>query len=185
MAIALSGRRCRLHPVTDFQEDEVMPLALSKPTLTEGSCPPFEAGRKLGVVEMALVWKVLHEDPQCPSRVVLEKVAQRQVPMAVSVRHLNRLRAKWKLNRRKGRPSHTALIRPVCAGKAVVQVTPHLSCVVVHLFAHWLDQQESLAPVLPRLLQAIEMYKQSHPDDDFALLHHREQTLLHRFQALL
>jgi hypothetical protein len=46
-----------------------MPLTLSKATLTEGSRPSFEAGRKLGVVEMALVWKVLHEEPQCPSRV--------------------------------------------------------------------------------------------------------------------
>ena len=95
-----------------------MPLALSQRTLAEDASPPFEAGRKLGHVEMALVWQVLHEDPQCPSRVVLEKVAQRQVPMAVSVRHLNRLRAKWKLNRRKGRPGHTALSRPVCAGRS-------------------------------------------------------------------
>ena len=76
------------------------------------------------------------------------------------------------------------LIRPVCAGGAVVQVTPHLSCVGVHLFAHWLDQQESWAQVVARLMQAIEMYKQTHPDDDFALLHHREPTLVRRFQAL-
>src|SRR6266581_3733544 len=184
MAIALSGRTCRLHPVTDFQEDEVMPLALSTPTLTEGSRPPFEAGRKLGVVEMALVWKVLHEDPQCPSRVVLEKVAQRQVPIAVSVRHLNRLRAKWHLNRGKGRPGQTAWSRPVCVGAAVVQVTPHLSFVGVHLFAHWLDQHEAFGPVVAQLKQAIEAHKRAHPADDFALVHHREQTLLHRFQAL-
>jgi hypothetical protein len=161
-----------------------MPLALSQHTLAEGSSPPFEAGRKLGAVAMALVWQLLQEDPECPSRVVLDKVAQRQVPMAVSVRHLNRLRAKWKLNRRKGRPGHTALIRPVCVGRELVQVTPHLACVGVHLFAHWLDQQDSLAQVVARLTQAIEVYKQTHPDDDFALLHHREQTLLRRFQAL-
>src|SRR6266566_9484375 len=161
-----------------------MSIALCKPTRPEDASPAFETGRKLGIVEMALMWKVLHEDPQCPSRVVLEKVAQRQVPMAVSVRHLNRLRAKWNLNRRKGRPGHTALIRPVCAGGAVVQVTPHLSCVGVHLFAHWLDQQESFTPVVARLTQAIEAYKHTHPDDDFALLHHREQTLVRRLQAL-
>jgi len=161
-----------------------MPLALSKPTLTEGLCPPFEAGRKLGVVEMALVWQILHEDPQCPSRVVLEKVAQRQVPIAVSVRHLNRLRAQWHLNRSKGRPGQTAWSRPVCVGTAVVQVTPHLSFVGVHLFAHWLDQQKAFSPVVVQLRQAIEAHKHAHPADDFALLHHREQTLLHRFQAL-
>ena len=43
---------------------------------------------KIGAVEMALVWNLLHEDPACPSRVLLDKSAQRQVPIAVSVRHL-------------------------------------------------------------------------------------------------
>jgi hypothetical protein len=54
----------------------------------------------------------------------------------------------------------------------------------VHLFAHWLEQQEGLAPVVACLRQAIEAHKPTHPDDDFALLHHRDQTLLRRFQAL-
>jgi len=133
---------------------------------------------------MALVWKVLHEDPSCPSRVVLAKVAQRQVPIAVSIRHLNRLRAKWHLNRRKGRPGQTALNRLECSGGVVVQVTPHLSFVGVHLFAHWLDQQEAFGPVVAQLKQGIEAHKRAHPDDDFTLLHHRDQTLLRRFQAL-
>ena len=161
-----------------------MSIALRKPTRPEEASPAVETGRKLGIVEMALMWKVLHEDPQCPSRVVLEKVAQRQVEMAVSVRHLNRLRVKWNLNRRKGRPSHPALSHPACAGAALVQVTPHLSFVGVHLFAHWLDQQETFTSVVARLQQAVEAYKHTYPDDDFALLHHREQTLLRRLQAL-
>ena len=105
-------------------------------------------------------------------------------PLEGSVRHLNRLRAKWNVNRRKGRPRQTAWLRPVASGAAVVQVTPHLSCVGVPLFAHWLDQHESFAPVVARLKQAIQADKHAHPDDDFTLLHHQEQTLLRRFQAL-
>jgi hypothetical protein len=35
-----------------------------------------------------------------------------------------------------------------------------------------------------QLKQAAEVYQQTHPDDDCALVHHREQTLRHRFQAL-
>jgi hypothetical protein len=102
--------------------------------------------------------------------------------MAVSVRHLNRLRATWQCNRRKGRPRHAAC--SAAAGGALVQITPHLACVGVHLFAHWLDQQDALAPVVARLQQAIEAHKRAHPDDDFALLHHRDQTLRRRFAAL-
>jgi hypothetical protein len=161
-----------------------MPLALSKPTLSESASPPFEAGRKLGTVEMALVWQVLQEAPACPSRVVLKKIAQSQVVIEVSVRPLNRLRAKWKLNRSKGRPGQSAWSSPVGAGVAVIQVAPHLSYVGVHLFAHWLAQHEAFGPIVAQLTQAIEAHKGAHPDNDFALLHHREPTLLHRLQAL-
>jgi len=35
-----------------------------------------------------------------------------------------------------------------------------------------------------QLTQAAEAHQQTHPDDDFALLHHRESTFAHRFQAL-
>ena len=161
-----------------------MHLAPSQRPLDEGSSPSFCAGRKLGDVAQALLWTLLQEDPACPTRVRLDKVAHRQRPLAGSVRHLNRWRAQGQLNRRKGRPRHAAGRPPVVSGAALVQVTPRLSCVGGHLVAHGLDQQETFGPVVAPLTQAIEAHKRAHPDDDFALVHHREQTLLHRFEAL-
>jgi hypothetical protein len=146
-----------------------MPLTPSKRTLAEAVCLPGDAGRKLGEGETALLGQWLHEDPACPSRVLLAKVAQTQSPIAVSIRHLNRLRVKWTLNRSKGRPRQAGGRRPVASGAEVVALTPHLACVGVHLFADWLDHQESFAPVVARLIQAIQASKSAHPDDDFAL----------------
>jgi hypothetical protein len=161
-----------------------MQLALSQRNLDEGSSPSFCAGRKLGEVEQALLWNLLHEEPSSPSRVLLDKVAQMQRPIAVSIRHLNRWRVTWGLNRGKGRPHQAEGHWPVASGAEVVRGTPHLSFVGVHLFAHWLDQQDAFGPVGAQLQQAIEAYKPTHPDDDFALVHHREQTLVRRLQAL-
>jgi len=161
-----------------------MQLAPRQRHLDERVNPSFCAGRKLGDVEQALLWTLLHEDPTCPSRVLLDKVARRQTPLAVSIRHVNRWRAIWQLNRCKGRPRHASCRPPVASGTAVVQVTPHLTFVGVHLFAHWLDQQDVLTPVVAQLKQAIAVHKHTHPGDDFALLHHRESTLCRRFQAL-
>jgi hypothetical protein len=166
------------------KEDEVMHLAPSQRSLTEDLSPAFSAGRKLSEVAQALLWTLLQEDPGCPSRVLLDKVALRQIPIAVSLRHINRWRATWGRNRRKGRPHHPEGPRPVASGAAVIQVTPRLSFVGVHLFAHWLDQQDAFGPVVAQLTQAVEAHKHTHPGNDFALLHHREQTLLCRFQAL-
>jgi hypothetical protein len=54
----------------------------------------------------------------------------------------------------------------------------------VHVFAHWLEQQDTLGPVVAQLTQAVEAYQPTHPSDDFARLHHREPTLRRRFAAL-
>ena len=161
-----------------------MYLAPSKESLAERSRPSFDAGRKLSEIDKARLWQLLHEAPECPSRELLAKVAQRQGLVPVSVRHLNRLRVQWMLNRPKGRPRHAASCPPVASGAEVVRITPRLSFVGVHLFAHWLDSQGLLDTVLEQLTQAVEAYKRVHPSDDFALLQHREQTLRRRFQAL-
>jgi hypothetical protein len=159
-----------------------MHLAPSKRTLTEDAHPPFCAGRKLSAIDKALLGNFLHEDPACPTRALLDKVAHRQRSMRVSVRHLNRLRATWPRQRQKGRPRHAAC--SAAAGGALVQVTPHLSCVGVHLLAHWLAQQETFEPGVARLQQTLEASKRAHPADDFALLPHRDQTLRRRLAAL-
>jgi len=175
---------CRLHPEASFKEDEVMPLTHSQRTLDDDLRPDFYAGRKLGEVEQALLWSLLQEEPECPSRVLLDKATQRRMVITVSLRHVNRWRAARGLNRRQGRPGQADGSQPVSPGAAVVQVTPHVACVGVHVFAQWLDHQEAFGPVVAHLTQTVEAHKQTHPDDNFALLHHRASTVLRRFQAL-
>jgi hypothetical protein len=85
----------------------------------------------------------------------------------------------------KGGHAEQALKKKSESQGKLVSVTPRLSFVGGHLLAHWLDQQHAFAPVVAQLMQAVKAYKQTHPGADFALLHHREQTLLRRFQALL
>src|SRR6516162_11642376 len=174
----------RLHPYTCFQEDDVMHLARSKENLAERSRPPFDAGRKLSEIDKALLWQLLNEAPECPSRELLAKATQRQVLVPVSIRHLNRLRVQWTLNRPKGRPRHAVGRLPVASGAEVVRIIPRLSFVGVHLFVHWLDHQGLLDTVVEQLTQAVEAHKRAPPNDDFALLQHREQTLRRRLQAL-
>jgi hypothetical protein len=167
-----------------LKEDEVMQLPLKQHSLYEESSPSFCAGRKLGDMEQALLWSLLQEDPQCPSRVLLNKATEQHLVIAVSIRHLNRWRATWGLNRGKGRPGQADGHQSVTPGAEVVRITPHMSFVGVHVFARWLEHQEAFVSVVARLRQAIEAYKEMHPEAVFALLQHRESTLLQRFKAL-
>ena len=76
-----------------------MQLAREHRNLDEVSSPSFCAGRKLGEMEQALLWRMLQEDPACPSRALFEKAARRQILIAVSLRHVNRWRRSQQGNR--------------------------------------------------------------------------------------
>lgn len=162
-----------------------MQLPLKDRNLNAESRPSFCAGHKLGDLEQALLWSLLQEAPRCPSRVLLERAAEQDVVIAVSIRHVNRWRVAWHLNGAKGRPRHGEGYRPVAEGAEVIEITPRVSFVGVHVFAHWLEHVDRFGPVVAQLQEAVESHTHTHPDDDFALLHHREVTLKRRFAALL
>lgn len=162
-----------------------MPLALTQPIATPTRSPSFSAGRTLSEFEKGQLWQWLQAEPESASRWLRERLLQSSPGRAVSVRHLNRLRAAWGLSRRRGRPRQSA--RAVRRGEGegeLIALAPRLSFVGVHLFGHWLDQQGAFTEVIERLEPAIEAYRQTHPEEDFPLLHHRRETLQRRFQAL-
>ena len=70
----------------------------------DSASPDLCAGRKVTETPKALLWQVLNDDPTCPSRMVLHTIAETQGQIAVTLRHINRLRKAWGLNRGKGRP---------------------------------------------------------------------------------
>ena len=162
-----------------------MPLAQPQPTSSRSSSPTFYDARKLDAVQKAWLWQLLQDDPSCPSRVVLQTAASRHQLISISVRHLNRLRRKWGVNRPKGRPCQTDSRLPVPVGSNVVQVSPQVAFVGVHLFAPWLEQQNALGLPLDRLREATQAYQVAHPQADFALLHHGDETLSQRLMALV
>jgi hypothetical protein len=79
-----------------------MPITQSNPG--DDASPEFCAGRKVTETHKALLWTLLNDDPNCPSRLVLHAIAETQVQISVTLRQINRLRKAWGLNRGKGRP---------------------------------------------------------------------------------
>ena len=98
-----------------------MQLALEQHPLKEASSPSLCPGRPLGALEQTLLFTVLRDDPQCPSRVRLEKAARQYRPIAVRIRHLNRWRAVWQRHRRQGRPRRASCPGPVVPAVAGVK----------------------------------------------------------------
>ena len=70
----------------------------------DNASPAFCAGRKVTETHKALLWQVLHDDPACPSRMVLHTIAATPGQIAVTLRHIHRVRKAWGLNRGQGRP---------------------------------------------------------------------------------
>jgi len=116
-----------------------MSVALRQLTLASAPSPSFCDGRKFSEVEQAVLWTLLQHDPQCTSSDLLDKAAQHRIWPQVTLRQINRWRARWQLSRGKGRPCQPLARAPMRAEGAVVCVTPRLTFVGVHLFARWLQ----------------------------------------------
>jgi hypothetical protein len=85
----------------------------------DDASPEFWAGRKVAETHKALLWQFLNDDPTCPSRLVLQALAETPVQISVTLRQINRLRKAWGLNRGKGRPRRAGSQKKICvAGKA-------------------------------------------------------------------
>src|SRR5512146_1657109 len=109
-----------------------MPIPQSNPADAPG--PDMCAGRKGTETHKALLWKFLNDDPTCPSRLVLHALADTSEPMAVTLRHIKRVRKAWGLNRGKGRPRRVDGQKKGEPQGPLVHVTPSLSFVGVHVF---------------------------------------------------
>ena len=81
-----------------------MSVALRQPTLASAPSPSFCDGRKFSEVEQAVLWTLLQQGPQCTSSDLLDKAAQHRIWPQVTLRQINRWRARWQLSRGKGRP---------------------------------------------------------------------------------
>jgi hypothetical protein len=59
-----------------LEEDQGMHVAQKNPV--DEASPEFCAGRKVTETHKALLWKLLNDDPHCPSRLVLHTITETQ-----------------------------------------------------------------------------------------------------------
>src|SRR5260370_6715558 len=147
-----------------------MAVALRQPTRASAPSPLFCDVRKFVEVEQALFWTALQQDLHGTSRDLLAKAAQHQMWPRVTLRQINRWRAKWPLSRGKGRPLRAAADGSMRSGNAVVCVTPRLAFVGVHLFACWLDQHDNFEPVVAGLTEALIEHQRTPPWEALSML---------------
>jgi len=162
-----------------------MPLALSQSNPDVGASPSFCSGRKLGDMNRPCYGACSRRTRSARSRLLLDEAAKAAE---------TRLRSACASSTGGGCNGSSIVAGDVrvkrhTLGLLSLAQRSSASGPVCRLWAcislrNWLDHQGAFDPVVAQLTQAIETHKHTHLDDDFALLHHREQTLRHRFQAL-
>ena len=79
-------------------------MSIPQSNLGDNSGPDLCAGRKVTETHQALLWKLCNDDPTGPSRLGLQASAETPEQSAITLRHINRWRKAWGLNRGKRRP---------------------------------------------------------------------------------
>lgn len=159
--------------------------AIQSAETIKASVEIFREGLKISSVQQMSIYKIVEQDPECPTRLVIEKYKREERHFDLTVRHINRLRRAWGLSRKKGRPSREEPARGSSGDGSVVVARPNISYAGLHFFDDWLEEREDLHELIITLKHAIEIYADSVPEDSFPLLKHGTETLTMRFKALL
>ncbi|MCI5144954.1 MAG: hypothetical protein D3923_05350 [Candidatus Electrothrix sp. AR3] len=72
--------------------------------------PVFKNGRKISRELQYILWEHASQHPECTSSAILQNIKAEYENFNITTRHVNRLRQKWGLNRKKGRPSGGRLL---------------------------------------------------------------------------
>jgi hypothetical protein len=145
----------------------------------------FSAGRKITQIQKMQMYIILQDDPDCPTRALLEMVTQIEGPVGLTVRHVNRLRLQWGLSRNKGRPCKKEPAKGANQNKELIVIKPNISFAGLHVFDDWMEEQEGFCEIIQLLEKSIDQYENEHPNDSFPLLSHKTDTLGCRLKALL
>jgi len=147
--------------------------------------PRFSDGRKLNGAQKAMIFAICQEQPDVTTSQLLTLLHSQQQPLHVTQRHVNRLRRRWKVSRSRGRPQNTDTAAPSdVSNQQLIALRPQVAFLGLHLFDSWLHKRGVFVRVIEELQLAIADHLVEHPEDDFALLSHKAETLLRRFQAL-
>ncbi len=145
----------------------------------------FMNGRKVSADQKVKIWGFLQEDPECPTRCLIEHLKIIEVTIEINVRQVNRYREEWGFSIKPGRPRKGALVENDGHNQETILYKSHIASIGVKIFDEWLEQQKMFSNVIKLMREEIENYKGNQTSGNFPLLQHREQTLIWRFKALL
>ena len=159
-----------------------MPATAKEYNSASKNSPPFHNGYKLSFEIQAELWQILQLDLEVPTRVLQALLFPNTEQATVTVRQLNRVRKKWRVSRKRGRPF--SKIESGHKPAEVIQFKPIVSAIGLQIFSIWLELQPMWETIAGELSEQIASYRQAHPEADFPLLHHSNETLIKRFKAL-
>ena len=159
-----------------------MPATAQQYHSASENSPLFHNGYKLSLEIQAELWQILQLDLEVPTRALQALLFPNTEQATVTVRQLNRVRKKWGVSRKRGRPF--SKIESGHKPAEVIQFKPIVPAIGLQIFSIWLESQLIWETIAGELSEQIASYLQAHPEADFPLLHHSNETLIKRFKAL-
>ena len=138
----------------------------------------FRERYKIKIEEQLMLYKLLYKNREKSSREILTKTYE--IKIEISISQVNRIRKEWGLSRKKGRP-RTEENSNEQAGELEAAIQSKAG---VQLFSMLLDENEKYKEPLNAIKAAIKVYQQVDSEEDFRLLHSREETISKKWKAL-
>ena len=144
--------------------------------------PAFSSGQKISDWSQMELWKILQTDPKITSRTLQERLSPANDISCITIRHINRVRARFSLSAPKGRPKGKLNTKNSSAD--IIKIDPNISSVGTHIFSHWIEEQSAIDRMVDLVMARIIEYREQFPDAHFPLLFHSRDTIKKRLQAI-
>ena len=138
-----------------------MPATAKQYNSASKNSPLFHNGYKLSFEIQAELWQILQLDLEVPTRVLQALLFPNTEQATVTVRQLNRVRKKWRVSRKRGRPF--SKIESGHKPAEVIQFKPIVSAIGLQIFSIWLELQPMWETIAGELSEQIASYRQAHP----------------------
>ena len=144
--------------------------------------PAFSSGQKISDWSQMELWQILQTDSEITSRALQERLSPANDISCITIRHINRIRARFSLSAPKGRPK--GKLNTKNSSAEIIKIDPNISSVGTHIFSHWIEEKSAIDRMVDLVMARIIEYREQLPDVHFPLLFHSRDTIKKRLQAI-
>lgn len=146
-----------------------------KSEISQEITSPFYKSYKISISSQIKIYEKIQKNKEISSCEIL----QEEKAVKISVSQLNRIRKKWNLSGKKGRPR-----KKKAEPSSEMNEICYIENIGMKLFCDWFISENKQEKILEIISEKIKSHKQNNPEESFRILQSRNETIAKKWIAI-